>query len=230
MCPCGKRTNVCLQHGGTSLCPCGKRVHLCRVHGKRFFCLCGKRKDYCKLHEGSQICKHRLRRDTCAECNPAGHLMRIARNATRRAFKTVGQQKTHTTRRWLGCDDTEFQAFIARKMECWNEHHAEEMDLSNIDLDHIKPISTARTLEDVKVLSHFSNLQPLLKRDNATKSARWALADETPWRLHVSQHDLSSEIFWPSACPPLSALGIEWRPLHVLARVACVACVACEGE
>jgi hypothetical protein len=143
--------------------------------------------------------------------------MRLARNATRRAFKRVGERKTETTRAWLGCSDAFLQAFIERKMRRWNEQHAEEMTMANIDIDHIKPISTARTLEDIKSLTHFSNLQPLLKRDNASKSARWSEADEGPWQEHVNNHALNSNIFWPAACPALSALGIEWRGLYLLA-------------
>ena len=220
LCPCGRRRNVCLQHGGTSLCPCNKRLHLCREHGAAFFCPCNKRKEYCRLHMGSQICVHQVRRSSCAQCDPAGHLMRLARNATRRAFKRVGEKKSHTTRHWLGCSDDELQAFIAKKMQRWNEQYAEEMTLANTDLDHIKPISTARTLEDIKTLAHFSNLQPLLKKDNASKSARWCAADEGPWLEHTRNHAMNSSIFWPSACPALSAPGIEWRSLHVLARVA----------
>jgi hypothetical protein len=146
--------------------------------------------------------------------------MRLARNATRRAFKRVGERKTDTTRAWLGCSDAFLQAFIDKKIQSWNEQYAEEMTMANIDIDHIKPISTARTREDIQALTHFSNLQPLLKRDNASKSARWCAADEAPWLEHTRNHAVQSEIFWPSACPALPALGIEWRGLYVLAQAA----------
>ena len=220
LCLCGKRRNVCRLHGGSSLCPCGRRRELCREHGGSMLCPCGRRKDYCSVHGGSQICQHKVRRESCAHCHPAGHLMRLARNATRRAFRRVGERKTATTRAWLGCSDTHLQGFIQRKMQHWNEHNAEEMTMDNIDIDHIKPISTARTVTDITVLTHFSNLQPLLKRHNLTKSARWAADDEAPWARHVSRHDECCDIYWPRACPPLRTLDVQWRSLYVLAQTA----------
>jgi hypothetical protein len=220
MCACGKRRDTCRQHGGKNFCPCGRRRELCREHGGSMLCACGRRKDYCSAHGGSQICEHKVRRESCAHCHPAGHLMRLARNATRRAFRRVGERKTATTRAWLGCSDTHLQGFIQRKMQRWNEHNAEEMTLDNIDIDHIKPISTARTVQDITALTHFSNLQPLLKRHNLTKSARWAEGDEAPWARHVSRHDECCDIYWPRACPPLRTLGVQWRALYVLAQTA----------
>jgi hypothetical protein len=40
-------------------------------------------------------------------------------------------------------------------------------------LDHIVPISTAKSEEDVKQLSHYSNIQPLWAEDNLKKSNKY---------------------------------------------------------
>ena len=41
------------------------------------------------------------------------------------------------------------------------------------DLDHIIPISEGKTLEDIYLLSHYSNFQPLWRKDNIKKSNTW---------------------------------------------------------
>lgn len=38
-------------------------------------------------------------------------------------------------------------------------------------LDHIAPLSTAKTIEDVEMLCHYTNLQPLWAKDNLDKRA-----------------------------------------------------------
>lgn len=41
--------------------------------------------------------------------------------------------------------------------------------LNEIHIDHIIPISSAETLEDVYRLNHYTNLQPLWAKDNLFK-------------------------------------------------------------
>lgn len=49
-CPCGKRKELCVKHGGSSICPCGKQRTLCAQHGGGSLCPCGKRRDRCPVH------------------------------------------------------------------------------------------------------------------------------------------------------------------------------------
>jgi len=44
------------------------------------------------------------------------------------------------------------------------------------EIDHIKPISLAKTQESVFALNHYSNLQPLLKRENQAKADKLEVA------------------------------------------------------
>jgi hypothetical protein len=37
-------------------------------------------------------------------------------------------------------------------------------------LDHIKPLSSAKSIEEMESLCHYTNLQPLWWRDNLSKS------------------------------------------------------------
>lgn len=45
----------------------------------------------------------------------------------------------------------------------------EWINLKDVEIDHIIPLSTANTIEDVKRLNHYTNLQLLFKEDNQTK-------------------------------------------------------------
>jgi hypothetical protein len=40
-------------------------------------------------------------------------------------------------------------------------------------IDHIIPLATAKTEQDVYTLSHYTNLQPLWAKDNISKGAKW---------------------------------------------------------
>lgn len=46
------------------------------------------------------------------------------------------------------------------------------IDLKEVQIDHIIPLSTAKTIEDVKELNHYSNLQLLFKEDNQKKGVK----------------------------------------------------------
>jgi hypothetical protein len=50
-------------------------------------------------------------------------------------------------------------------------------------IDHIVPLSCAKTMEDVLELSHYSNLRPIWERDNLRKSNSMPSPEEVPERL-----------------------------------------------
>lgn len=68
----------------------------------------------------------------------------------------------------LGCSLKEFQQYIENKFENWMtwENYGNPSDgllekSKTWDLDHIIPLSSAKSREDVLKLSHYSNYQPL---------------------------------------------------------------------
>lgn len=63
----------------------------------------------------------------------------------------------------LGCSYEFFKEYIENQF-------TSEMNWDNIHLDHIVPISLAKTEEEFLNLSHYTNFQPLLPKDNLTKS------------------------------------------------------------
>lgn len=70
----------------------------------------------------------------------------------------------------LGCSLDEFKIYLEQRFESWmnwNNYGKYNGELNyGWDLDHIVPISTARTEEEFYKLSHYTNLQPLCSKVN----------------------------------------------------------------
>lgn len=83
----------------------------------------------------------------------------------RSKFKNLGYKKSKTSDQILGCSILEFRQYIESKFEPWMnwENHGLYNGEFNYgwDIDHIIPISSAKSIDDVIRLNHFTNLQPL---------------------------------------------------------------------
>ena len=75
--------------------------------------------------------------------------------------------KSKKTVEILGCSFEEFKLYLENKFD-------KKMNWDNQGsywhMDHIKPISLAKTEEEVYELNHYTNFQPLYWKDNLTKS------------------------------------------------------------
>ncbi len=78
-------------------------------------------------------------------------------------------RKTAKTETILGCSIEEFRIYIESKftygmtLENYGEWH----------LDHIKPLALAKSKEDIVLLNHYTNFQPLWASDNISKGAKY---------------------------------------------------------
>lgn len=90
------------------------------------------------------------------------------------SFKNRGLRKTNKTIAILGCSFEEYKEHIEKQFEVW-------MDWNNYgsynvggkrtwQIDHIIPISSAKTREELITLNHYSNLRPLCSKENLDKS------------------------------------------------------------
>lgn len=63
----------------------------------------------------------------------------------------------------------------------------DEMDLSDIHLDHIKPISSFsfEKEEDLINCCHYTNFQPLTVKNNLIKNGKWSEIDELFWNENI---------------------------------------------
>jgi len=88
------------------------------------------------------------------------------RNRTSKAFKDKGYSKKSKTREILGVE----WEVVAKHIE---RQFTKGMNWDNYGkwhIDHIIPLSSAKTEEEVVKLCHYSNLQPLWAEDNFSKS------------------------------------------------------------
>jgi len=106
--------------------------------------------------------------------NPVFRLAKSVRSAINKSFKSISNKKNTKTSLILGCSFDEFKKYIENKFDSWMNW--DNYGTYNVDgirtwqIDHIVPISTAKTIEDVIRLNHFKNLRPLCSKENLDKS------------------------------------------------------------
>lgn len=100
--------------------------------------------------------------------NPLFKLSSNIRNIIYFSLKRNKLQKNDKTTVILGCSYKEFKQHLETKFESWMnwDNYGNPKDgviepNKTWDIDHIIPISTANTIEDVLKLNHYTNLQPL---------------------------------------------------------------------
>lgn len=83
----------------------------------------------------------------------------------RQSFKRNGYTKNSRTHDILGCSFEELKVHLENKFESWMNWDNRGLYNGELnygwDIDHIIPLSTAKTEEDIKKLNHYTNLQPL---------------------------------------------------------------------
>lgn len=90
---------------------------------------------------------------------------RISKSIKRKNFR-----KNSKTQEILGCSFEEFKLYLEAKFEPWmswlNKGLYNGEPNYGWDLDHIIPVSTAKTEEDIIRLNHYTNFQPLCSKVN----------------------------------------------------------------
>jgi hypothetical protein len=80
-------------------------------------------------------------------------------------------QKNKHTEQILGCSFEDFRVHLESQFESWmswDNYGGQNIDAPNIrwDIDHINPLHSAQSVEDVLRLNHYTNLRPLCSYDN----------------------------------------------------------------
>jgi hypothetical protein len=120
---------------------------------------CPKRKEY-----------HRQWKRQKRASDPMYRLSGIMRCRLYAATKMKGWGKHGSAAKAIGCSFQEMMDHIARQFK-------EGMDWSNHgkwEIDHITPLASANTPEELLELCHYTNLQPLWKTENRRKWAKVA--------------------------------------------------------
>lgn len=85
-------------------------------------------------------------------------------------FKSKLYTKKSKTHKILGCSYDEFKIYLESKFEDWMTWENRGLYNGELnygwDIDHIIPISSAKTEEDIIKLNHYTNFQPLCSYTN----------------------------------------------------------------
>ena len=120
-----------------------------------------------KLNSSCNTCKSKYLYNRC-KIDPIYKLKLSIRSRISTSFRILGVFKDKKTNTILGCSYEEFRVYIESKFK-------DGMTLSNHGkwhLDHIIPISYAKSKEEVYKLNHYTNFQPLWAIDNLSKGNR----------------------------------------------------------
>jgi len=94
----------------------------------------------------------------------------IVRGLISSSFYRKKVKKDIKTEHILGCSFDEFKLYIESKFETWMNWDNRGLYNGELnfgwDLDHIIPISSAKTEEEILILNHYTNFQPLCSYTN----------------------------------------------------------------
>lgn len=177
----------CVDCNGSQICIHKRIIKSCKDCGGSSFCEHKRNKFFCKDCEGTGRCEHGIRKNDCKICQPFRYFINLQRGRLRQILKKVGKVE-HTTD-YLGCNSSDFYDYIMSRM-------TPEMNISNIHLDHIKPVSKfdLSNLDEVYKCCHWSNIQPLLSKDNLKKSNKWTISDEENWIKNITKYNSKQRV------------------------------------
>ena len=127
-----------------------------------------KQRIYSKKYNKENRLKINKRKREFKRNNTLSRFKSNLRKRTWSAFKNKGYCKTSKTQEMLGVDWEVCKANIERQFTkgmSWENQ-------GDWHIDHIIPLSSANTEQELKKLCHYSNLQPLWAVDNLMKSAK----------------------------------------------------------
>ena len=130
-----------------------------------------------KQREYSQSVKKRVNKRRKERYKEDSHfkLTVTIRNLMVMAFSKNGFKKNSKTNKLLGCDWETLKVHIEN---LFTEGMSWELMGEHIHIDHIIPLSSAKTLEDVYKLCHYTNLQPLWAKYNLMKNGKILTEEE----------------------------------------------------
>ena len=129
-----------------------------------------RRKEYAKKNR-KRITKYYLDKRAT---DPLFKLSTQIRGLIRISLKKKGYGKDTHTYEILGCD---YKTLWAHLKQTWLKNYGQEWDGEDYHIDHIVPLATAKTEQEVKDLCYYKNLQLLKPKDNLVKNKY------SDWRL-----------------------------------------------
>lgn len=125
-----------------------------------------KMKMYLKIYTQTHKEERNSKQRTRLLCDPLFRFKTQTRKLLSNSFRRKKFNKCVKTEQMLGCSLSFFAEYMQSKFK-------DGMSFENYgewQIDHIIPLATAKTIEDVIKLNHYSNLQPLWAQENRAKS------------------------------------------------------------
>lgn len=110
------------------------------------------------------------------------HIKNRIRCLIRRALIRNGYSKTTATQEILGCSMEDFYTHIERQFADGMGWH----NRSKWHIDHIIPVSTAKSESELIALNHHTNLRPLWAKDNMSKGSKMH-QEQTNQQINIPQ-------------------------------------------
>lgn len=101
--------------------------------------------------------------------NPLLRFKDTIRNMIGESFRKYGYVKNKKTEKILGCNLNDFVNYLIQTYENNYNEKWEWEYLNKVHIDHIVPLSTAKSEDEVIKLCHYTNLQLLKAKDNLSK-------------------------------------------------------------
>lgn len=136
-----------------------------RYYEQEHFVYSGREKDYMKEYHAKNKAKRREKHKKKMQDDEVYKFKVKVRKFISQSFKRRKESKMMHTEEVLGCSFEEFMKHLCSLFR-------EGMTIDNYgewQIDHIIPLSTAKTKEDVIRLCHYTNLQPLWAKENNEK-------------------------------------------------------------
>ena len=127
-----------------------------------------KNKEYNNNNKEKINIKRREREILKRKTNPLFKLKNTLRRRIFGSLKAKSWNKRNTTKDFLGCEFETVKIHLENQFVYgmnWHNH-----GLFGWHIDHIIPLSSAKTEEELYKLCHYTNLQPLWAEDNLKKS------------------------------------------------------------
>ena len=122
-----------------------------------------KRKEYSKNHRKERTEYYLNKRST----DPLFKMSTQVRGLIRISLKKKGYSKNTSTYEILGCD---YETLMVHLKESWLNNYGTEWNGEPYHIDHIIPLATAKTEQEIIDLCYYKNLQMLKPHDNLVKN------------------------------------------------------------
>lgn len=151
-------------------------------------------------HQNRACAPHKL--SVCPVCHSNEYVKRRVQNVVHSALKRLAIKKTMRVLDYLGAESwKQVLSYLENKRTEWNKQYPESrMTLTNIALDHIKPVNSFKNSgvsAQMLLCNHYTNLQPLLIHDNSWKADSWSEADERYWESNIIMQPNYRQVYYP---------------------------------